>query len=393
MAESAVRVLFVINQFDQGGSERYLFELCSALDRHLFDVHILTRTGVDRTGFYYERLTAIGVPIHAIRPHVPDIRRFAPSIARWRPYRVGRNRISAWLARRRIADVLRSFDVIACIQIENFLELQDALGGCRGAVAHLMSNRFQYAYDPYDEIRPDQQRRFVTFDQSQTDEIRSIGNAEIFQWPLSMDFSGYQLLSLPPASEQPVKIGIVTRLSREKPLGPLFRSFKRLQETVDATLHVYGGGDPSIFAEEIRRLGIGGQVVFEGHRQNLLEMVANDGLSMCWLMSVGTLLGYASIELAASGMPMVFWNFGPTDASSTERISRETGGAVHSFDSVSEFAAFSHSCLSDRVRLYDLGANLRRHVLAKHDIHRNISALQDYYLEVSGRLPAVNSRS
>ena len=383
MSESPIRILFVINQFHQGGSERYLFELCSALDRRRFDLQILTRTGVDRSAFYYSRIEALGIPIHAIRPHVPDTRRFAPSLERWRPYRVARNRLSGWLARRRIPDVLKSVDLIACMQLENFLALQDALGDDPRVVVHLMSNRFQYAYDPYDEIRSGWRYRFVTWNRSQTEEIRSIGNSEIFEWPLSMDFSGYPLLPVPQAPDRPMKIGIVTRLSREKPLGPLFRSFKALLERVDATLHVYGGGDPSIFADEIRDLGIGQRVRFEGHRENLLAMVANDGLSMCWLMSVGTLLGYASIELAASGMPMVFWNFGSGKTSNTEQIRRETGGAVHSFDSVEGLVEFSHSCLTNHERLVELGGDLRRYILATHDIHRNIPMLHDYYVRVA----------
>jgi len=384
VAEPPVRILFVINQFHQGGAERYLFEVCSALDRRRFDVQILTRTGVDRTGFYYQRLEALGIPIHAIRPYLPDIRRFAPSLARSRPYRVARNRVSSFLAERRLADLLRSFDVVACMQLENFLALQDALRDHQHVVIHLMSNRFQYTYDPYDELRQDRHYRFVSFNTSQGDDIRSLRDYELFQWPLSMDFTGYPQLPIPPASDRP-KIGIVTRLSREKPLEPLFQSFKDLSTRVNATLHVYGGGDPAIFAEEIRRLGIGGRVTFEGHRPNLLEMVANDGLSMCWLMSVGALLGYASIEVAASGMPMAFWNFGSPGTSDTERIRQETGGAVYSFDSIPDLVGFSHARLTDHAALVELGVNLRRYVLTNHDIHRNIHILENYYLEASGR--------
>src|SRR6185295_13589917 len=106
----------------------------------------------------------------------------------------------------------------------------------------------------------------------------------------------------------------------------------------------------------------------EGHRPNLLEMVANDGLSMCWLMSVGALLGYASIEVAASGMPMAFWNFGSPGTSDTERIRQETGGAVYSFDSIPDLVGFSHARLTDHAALVELGVNLRRYVLTNHDI-------------------------
>jgi glycosyltransferase involved in cell wall biosynthesis len=380
MLNRPLRLLFAVSQFAQGGAERYLYELCSALDRTRFDVHILTRSDVDRTAYYFDRLVSARVPIHAIRPHVADLRRYAPLWARRRAYRTIRHRLSSILAARRIGTFVDRFDIVACIQIENFLELQGLLSRQQGAVIHAMSNRFQYSYDPYDEFRPDVRYRFVTFDRSQTEELHALPCADVFEWPLSMNFGEYPCLPEVQDTSGTVKIGIFTRLSREKPLEPLFVCFKELTQRINATLHVYGGGDPSIFTRNLNRLGIRSRVFFKGHQPDMITTVRRDELSMCWLMSVGTLLGYSSIELAATGMPMLFWNYGTW---STSRIADETYGAVRSFASVAEFVGAAVSYLSDRQALRQLGTSLQRYVRRRHDINKNIGAIQEYYERVA----------
>lgn len=394
MSDRPIRLAFAIDQFEQGGSQRYLFEVCRALDKERFDVCVLTRARVDRRGYYYAPLRAAGIPIHEIRPHIPDPVRFVPAIVGFRPYRVAVHRTNSMLARWTIGTFLNAFDLVACIQIETYYALQSALAIKDNAIVHLMSNRFQYAYDPYDECRTDQPYRFVTFDSSQTEEVRAsrCHAGSVFEWPLSMDLTGFPLLPIQAEPGRPKKIGIFTRLSREKPIEKLFECFAGLVREVDATLHVYGNGDPGIFRESIHALGIADRVVFEGHAPDMNATLRTAGLSMCWLISVGTLLGFATIEIAACGMPMAFWNFG---ARTHSDILRQTGGAVHSFDSVPEFVRFAVGCLNDPQELAEAGATLRRHILSRHDIHRNIKTLQDYYEDVarSSRVRTGPSRS
>jgi glycosyltransferase involved in cell wall biosynthesis len=378
-AEQPVRLLLVTDQFGQGGSERYLFELCAALDRARFQIEILTRTGVDRKGFYYPRIRALGVPIHAIRPHVPELRSLVPAVAARPSYRRLHHRMSSALARRRIGAFLDSFDVVSCIQIENYLNLQFAFRVDQPIVIHAMSNRFQYAYDPYDQFGEDREYRFVAWNSRQVEEMARLRCARIFEWPLSMNFRDYPALAPVVRERRPAKIGIFTRLSREKPLEPLFEAFARVRTRIDATLHVFGRGRTSMYDDALRALGVTDAVFFEGHRENMIDTVRRESLAMCWLMSLDSLLGYASLELAACAMPMVFWNYGTSDTAS---IRAQTGGAVNAFNSVHEFADFALASLQDAGTLAALGGRLREFVVTRHDISRNIGALEEYYLGV-----------
>lgn len=288
--------------------------------------------------------------------------------------RVLRHSLSSFVAKRAIGIFLNSFDVVAFIQIENFLELQGAVDAKR-VVVHAMSNRFQYSYDPYDELKRGASYRFVTWNRAQSEDLSSVRGAEIFEWPLSMNFDGYASLPVDHGGKT-ARIGVFTRLSREKPLEPLLLCFRELTEHIDATLHVYGRGNPSMFASTLTRLGLGGRVTFEGHQHDMIATVRRDRLSMCWLMSLGSFLGYSSIELAATGMPMLFWNYGTTD---TANIAAESAGAVRAFNSVRAFVDVARRCLTDQAALRKLGLSLQQFVRERHDIRKNIGVIQDYY--------------
>lgn len=380
MPDAPVRLLLVTDQFSQGGAERYLFELCGALNRRRFDVNILTRQGVDRTQHYYSRITELGIPIHTRRPHVPELRSIAPRLALSSGYRNLHHRVSSALSRKRIGRFLDSFQLVACVQVENYLNLQHAFRPNQAVLIHAMSNQFQYSYDPYDMLPRERRHRFVTWNPTQAREIQAaLPNAETFHWPLSMNFRGFADLGGRREREGPARIGIFTRLSREKPLAPLFESFAQVLAHVDATLHVYGGGNPELFTDQVTSLGISDRVFFKGHRPNMIETARSDKLTMCWLMSLGSLLGYASLELAACGMPMLFWNYGSED---TNSIRDETDGAVMAFNSIQTFAAAASECLTDPAQLAEAGSRLREFVRDRHDITRNIAALEDHFSNV-----------
>jgi len=377
MTERRIRLVFVISQFFQGGAERYLFEICRALDRKRFDIDILTLHGVDRAAFYYQQLRGIGIPIHEKLPRVPDLRSRIPRLARSVPYRAASQRIGGALVKRALGGFLDAFDLVCIIQIENYFRLQHGLESDGRTIVHLMSNRFQYEYDFYDDCLADRRYRFIVCDKAQTAELADLKclGYDVFEWPLSMDFTNYPVIPVPAPSEHP-RIGIFTRLSAEKPLDTLFEAFRALRQRVPATLHVYGAGDRTPPERVVASLGLTGHVFFEGHRPDMLSTLQDDGLSMCWLMAVDTLLGFASIEIAAAGVPMLFVNFGKA---TTDDVLSQTGGAMHTFQSPDALGRFAADCLTGSSALATLAAPLREYIRERHDIHRNIGRLENYY--------------
>lgn len=388
MKNQKIKILFITNHLFQGGAERYIFEVFRALDKDKFEVGLLVPHQVDEKHYYYSRLRELGLPIYR---KLPRFRYFKGSL--FGLY----NRISGlerfvemvqkpWL-RLKFRHLIKPYDLICINLIENYYTVQHLLEDNRQIIVHLMSNKFQYSYDLYADCLPDRQYRFVLMDPRQREEIQDspCAHADTVYVPLSLDFNEREYIYKLPVQPDPVKIGIFMRVSVDRPIEFLFYCFQMLLQNVEATLHIYGGqgygrGNPGMFYRTLDFLRIRDKVIFEGHRENLEETLREDNLSLVWMTSHGPTLGYASIEIASFGMPVVFWNL---SSASYEEVLEQTRGAVHSFWQVTEFVNFNRRILTDPECLINLGKNLREYVIDENDISKNIKILEDYYLKAA----------
>lgn len=381
MCEGRIRLLFVSGQFVQGGSERFLFEVCRALDPRRYSIDILTWRRVQPTDYYYRRLEALGITIHRKLPQRVYFRKRLSFLYRWRGFQGVMDAVNDAHYRLVLGTFLDQFGVINVIQIENYLTLQPVLANDDRVIVYLMSNGFQYSDNIYAKCWPGRRYRFVLSDPLQKEDLRGTpcAQAETTLFPLALDCTGREQVTLTPPTLGPVKIGIFMRLSPERPLEPLFYCFHDLAKVVNATLHVYGSGDPAQFSRVLQLLGIEERVTFEGHTADLERTLKSDDLSLVWMTSHGPILGYASLEVASFGVPIVFWNLSTTPY---EQILDETSRAVHSFDCVTDFVNFNVGLLTRQERLVELGPRLRAYVHDSYDIHRHIATLEDYFARV-----------
>lgn len=138
-------------------------------------------------------------------------------------------------------------------------------------------------------------------------------------------FSNYTSLCLPlslvPTNQyrnwsfgasKPKKIGIFTRLSKQKPLDPFFYTFSLLLEQIpDLELHIYGAGDPekAEYDRYIKHLQLT-NVYFRGHQENLKQTIVNEKLDLVWFQGyLNRPAGYAGFDVALTGTPQLFWDF------------------------------------------------------------------------------------
>jgi glycosyltransferase involved in cell wall biosynthesis len=264
--------------------------------------------------------------------------------------------------------MLDGFDLTCFNQLENYLLLQPVLPTGRPWVVHLQSNAFQYDHDPYDEFSRDADYWFVMTDPAQREDIGDrFGTRAHFEYvPFGMDFTAVTN-AYRPARTNPPRIGVFIRLSPQRPLEPLLYCFHALRRRMDATLHLYGGGDPRPFQRTLGMLHLDSAVRFMGHAPDLERAVRDDGLTMAWMTSHDAVLGYASIELAALGVPMITWNVG---TGTYEDILARTDGALHAFSDVPDFVERCRTLLGDASSLQRLGVTTAR--------------LEGYYRQVLG---------
>lgn len=372
------RILFVLSQLVQHGSERYLFEICQALDKERFTVEVMTRAIFVRHHHYYAKLLVLGIPVHrkliSRRFFIYPIKRWYLSSALLRRVVAAAYRtfIQAWYGR-----FFESYDVIAVVGIETYCDaLSPVLDGKENVVIHHVNHQFQFERNYFDECP---QRRLVILDRQQEMEVRSsrMHDASLYMLPLPMRLATRP--PLPPPVRvpgEPVRIGVVSRLFRDRPNEPLLRCFRAVLVKTDAVLYFYGGGDKTQYDALLDELGIRDKVLFMGHQEDLEGAIQRDRLSLLWLVSMGPSISYGSIEVASLGVPMVFWNL---SSKSHEEILAATDGALFSFDNEEQFAAFNATVLHDGDALRSLGTTLRAYVQREFEIGNNVAALEAYY--------------
>lgn len=381
MHKRRIRLLFVIGQLIQGGTERYLFEVCSALDRRKFDIDILTRTDASPDQYYAPLLAQQGVTIHRLLSTrgLLSLQKYLPILFD-NPF--GR-KAQLWLFALRVRLTLGHFfsryDLVNVMQIENYALLHRAFSRNAHLLTFLMSHRVQYTYDPYADCLRHRTHHFVTVDHWQRHEIAASAcvHAETTNIPLVLDFSNRRMIEVPDPEGQQTRIGIFSRLSSERPLEFFFHAIQRLCSDSDVTLYIYGGGDPQALLPLLAHLGVRERVIFMGHQPDLEETIRRDKLSVVWMISIGAFIGYGSIETAGTGMPVVFWSLRDV---SYEEVLTETGGAMHAFTDVDDFVAFNRRILHDRELLRQVGRRLREHVLAQNDIRNHIARLESHLI-------------
>jgi glycosyltransferase involved in cell wall biosynthesis len=373
------QVLFVATQFSQGGAERYLYEVVRHLRDQWWPVEVLTRQRGVQNQYYYQKLRELNVPMHHAIPRLYSLRTKYPSAYR---HAVGRRLIDraaqAPLAGASITGLMRRFDLICCVQIENYLLVQPYIPAGAKCIIHLMSNAFQYDHDVYAACDVDRRYRFVMTDPTQRQDVdeRIAADAEFRFVPFGIDVNGIERVEPDIASSEP-RIGVFMRLSPERPLEPLFYCFQSLQKRRGGTLHVYGGGDPRQFDRVLRMLRLTDSVIFEGHAVDMPAVVRRERLSMGWMTSHNEILGYASIELAAMGLPLITWNLGEA---SRAQILDGTDGALNAFDNVVDFVNCAGAMLSDPLRVRRLADAMRAYVRDTNGIEAVGRQLIDYYL-------------
>jgi glycosyltransferase involved in cell wall biosynthesis len=375
MRDRKTRLLVVIAHLSQGGSERFAYELCNAIDRSRFDVEVLTKRRPRPGDYYDEKIRELGIPIHRKLPiFLHYIRRYARPLYRFTPVRLLVETLHRLAARLFMPGLLDQFDVIEAVQLENYYLLQPLLPDNEKVIIHLMSMAFQYDENPYLDCSPGRKYRFVVFDPAMKDDFResNCSNAEVFSFPLAMDFGDPPDLSASARIEPPYKVGVFIRRHRERPVSGILRAFARLSDSVDAQLVMYGRGRGVHLRAELSDLGIADRVIFEPHA-DIERVLRDDGLSFVWMTCNGPLLGYASIEVASRAFPMLFWNQSETPAAEALAV---TGGAVHAHHDPDDLAAETLDLLRDPEELREIGRKLRRHTLETYDMHRHIRRLE-----------------
>ncbi|WP_366184811.1 hypothetical protein [Flavobacterium ovatum] len=386
---SKKKILWVVFDFVQAGGQRYVYEICKALDKQKYQIDILHVNDFNadknwQDEYYYQPTLDLGCTIY----NLTEI--FRTSIEQLSPFKKKINKICKKLFSKILFNDKRMKKEKFCLEklfekynYVNFsgIGVYNAVCISRGlhpanALINILTGKFQ-GIDIYKGYDKNLFYQFVSgFElEGLKQELSEFTNYKHTYLPLSLECQPYSAgLDF---NRKKLVIGIFTRLSFMKPLDPYFYALKLLLEQgVDVELKVYGAGDPVAlgFSRQLEYLYLKDRVRFCGHVESIPETLKREKFDLIWFQSTNKqLAGYAALEIALGAVPQVLWDFNSLE---TESPIEEV---FKSFTNLTQFVAYTKMLLSSKELLCTIGSKQQQHILEYHSIDKNISLLEAIY--------------
>ena len=387
LMENKIKVLFVVSEFYQAGTERFTYELDRALNKNLFSVEILSIIPLNASerfkDYYFEKHIELGTKVHFMH----EINKISePSLKQKIKFRLFGKALPD--ERQNIKKFFNQFDCISIMGEYNFKEVYKFISqeNKHKLLIHIQNSKYQVT-NTYDAFPKEEEFHFVSgFHADQIKhELSEFAHFKHTYYNLNLKFETMYVKSEYSISDSP-KIGIFTRLTRAKPLDPFIYSFQLLLEQLpNAELHLFGSGDPKKegvlrYAEQLQ---IEKNIFFRGHQENILKTAVQENLDLVWLHGYhGLPGGWVGFDISTAKIPQLFWNFG------------NNTGKFYSFfpmfNSVSELAKKSISLLSNPSEAKMLADEQYNYTDEHYNISKNIHVMEQLYVEISKNLNSTN---
>jgi glycosyltransferase involved in cell wall biosynthesis len=380
------KILWVVYDFVQAGGQRYVYEICKALDKEKYQIDFLKAAPLNHdknwdNEFYYQPTLDLGCRIILLEDVLKSGITSIKEKIKHKFYSVLKletSTISANDANKRLQDFFNRYDAL------NFSGVAVYETTCidknlhpENAFIHILTFGFQHPkmYEGYDKSVNYKFISPVTPGAVKKDLI-DFNNYNFTYFPLCFETRPYDLIKKSRNSER-FKIAIFTRLSAMKPLDPFFYSLKiLLEQGVDVELNIYGSGNPSNLGmiKQLEYLYLKDYVKFMGHSDSIPGTLKENTPDLLWFQSANKEPGgYAAFEISMSGLPQLFWDFMDTGEK------REIGEIFPSFTNINSFVAFTKQVLMSENLQKELGENQRQYVLKNYSIKNHIHILEELF--------------
>ncbi len=303
------QLLFFVTEFWQAGTQRFTYELHSAIDKDKYDITILSYHPLgfmpSREDYYYSKHLALGATVLFL----DDILTIQKK---------------SWLSKNKNLDLLNTFlDEYAAISFMGeytYAGVQSKLSPKNKlkSIIHIMNSKYQFPAI-YDKYEKNEHYLFCSgFNEKEIkSELSAFQNYKHFYFPLSIKFENDSPLWRVPKNSAKKRIAIFTRITNTKPLDPFLYAFHLLQNTeADTELHIYGNHDEYLdtVKQMLYYLNIQKPTFLKGHVTDIKKTVLEDDIHLVWFHSFyGSPGGFAGFDMASIGVPQLFWNFTNTE--------------------------------------------------------------------------------
>ncbi len=375
--QNKVKVLFVVSEFYQAGTQRFTYELDRSLNKEKFSVEILCLLPLNSsnrfTDYYYLKHLELGTKIHFI----DEINQLTvPTFSQKIKKRLFRTPYAD--ERIRIRSFFDEFDSISVMGEYNFKEIYKYLTpeNRRKLLIHIQNSKYQvkqaYASFPKEEVF-----HFVSgFHNGQIEsELSEFSTFKHTYFNLNFKFENTPNKDAYLKSTSP-KIGIFTRLTQAKPLDPFIYAFQLVLDQIpNAEFHIYGSGDPEKegVSRYVNQLNLQNKVFFRGHQESVTSTALQDNLDLVWLHGYhGLPGGWVGFDISTVKIPQLFWNFGKNEHAKSYPF-------FPMFNSLNDFANKSVEVLTQTEVAKNLANQQFLYTDEHYNIDKNIQVMEELY--------------
>ncbi|OUL63021.1 glycosyltransferase family 1 protein [Flavobacterium sp. AJR] len=317
---SKKKILFVVSDFYHNGAQREMYEFDNALDKDKFKVTILSLADLnlrlDLPDYFYERHLSLGTEILFLKDFIRKSKnRLESRILN----RILRNVTNNKLKKNNIKNLVTLFDNFDKVIFMGEYVYQSLSNNIpsdyfKEIFIFIMCSRFQS--ESYRDF--DKKKQFVFiggFDSAKQieHEFEGFSNYRFEFMPFCLavtnEYNKWQFNE----TCKTKKIGIFTRLHKDKPLDPFLYAYQvLLSQGYNIELHVFGVGDykHAEYDRYVNNLDLNGKVYFRGHQSDMKKTILEEKLDLVWFQGYNNLpAGFAALEVCLTGTPQIFWDF------------------------------------------------------------------------------------
>lgn len=385
---SKKKILFVVSDFYHNGAQREMYEFDSALDKDKFEVTLLSLTELnirlDLPDYFHEKHLSLGTEILFFKDFIKKPKK---GLGFKILNKILRNSLNKKVKENNIANLvtlLNKYDKVIFMGEYVYQSLANSIPAdyFKEIFIFIMCSRFQSeSYRNFDK-----NKKFVFiggFDSAKQieHEFEGFNNYRFEFMPFCLavtnEYNKWQFNE----TCKTKKMGIFTRLHKDKPLDPFLYAYQvLLSQGYNIELHVFGVGDykHAEYDRYVNNLDLNGKVYFRGHQSDMKKTILEEKLDLVWFQGYNNLpAGFAALEVCLTGTPQLFWDFFIGD---NEQINRLDVVYPHYKD----LLAFVEAC---KIVLYDrkvaefLSDKQFYDVFKNRDIFKNVGNIEKILLE------------
>lgn len=387
---SKKKILFVVSDFCHNGAQREMYEFDNALNKDKFEVTILSLIGLnsraDLPDYFYEKHLHLGSKVLFLKDFIKKQKK---GLA----YRISNKLLRNSLNKRekknnikRVAILLDNYNHVVFMgeYVYQYLAPIIPIDYFKKILMFIMCSRFQS--EGYRNFEKNNQYVFIGgFDSSEQIDYEFAGFSDYKYkfMPLCLtvnnEFNRWEFNK----NNESKKIGIFTRLHKDKPLDPFFYAYQvLLSQGLDVELHVFGVGDykQAEYDRYINNLDLNDKIYFRGHQSDMKKTILDEKLDLIWFQGYNNLpAGYAGLEVCLTGTPQLFWDF---FVGKNKQINRLDGDVIYPhYKNLMLFAEASKVVLYDCKVAELLSERQFQDVFNNRDIFKNVSTIEKIFLE------------